>query len=316
MSTSPARPLRVLTLLTPRSMPAFLPPLNAGLAAAGIAADLSADHAPETVDCIVLEPAAAPADFGPFIRARAVLSLWAGVERIVGNPTLTQPLARMVDPGIVQGMTEYVVGQVLRHHLGLDRYIGPCRGWVQDPAPLAPDRRVTVLGLGELGARAAQALAALGFTVSGWSRTPKAVPGLARCLHGDAGLDAALAGAEIIVTLLPRTPATENILNARTLSLPARGAAVINPGRGALIDDDALLAALESGQVGQATLDVFRVEPLPDDHPFRSHPKVTVTPHISAVTRPATAVGVVVENIRRLVAGEPLLHLVDRIRGY
>jgi glyoxylate/hydroxypyruvate reductase A len=121
---------------------------------------------------------------------------------------------------------------------------------------------------------------------------------------------------EIVVTLLPRTAETENLLDARRLGWLPPGAVIINPGRGALIDDAALLAALESGAVGHATLDVFRVEPLSDDHPFRSHPRVTVTPHIAADTRASSASRVIVENICLALAGEPLRHLVDRTRGY
>jgi glyoxylate/hydroxypyruvate reductase A len=134
--------------------------------------------------------------------------------------------------------------------------------------------------------------------------------------HGDDGLDAVLTRAEIVVLLLPDTPATENVLNDRTLALLPEGAAVVNPGRGPLIDDDALLAALDAGQIGHATLDVFRTEPLPPDHPYWAHPKVTVTPHIASETRPASAARVIAENIRRGEAGEPFLHLVDRKAGY
>ncbi|MFN6979468.1 MAG: NAD(P)-dependent oxidoreductase, partial [Gemmobacter sp.] len=182
-------------------------------------------------------------------------------------------------------------------------------------AVLAAERPVTILGFGALGQASGRALAGLGFPVTGWSRGPREVAGM-RCLHGPAGLDAALAGAQVVVTLLPRTPETECILDARTLALTARGAFVINPGRGTLIDDAALLAALDAGQIAHATLDVFREEPLPPGHPFWAHPRVTVTPHIAATTRPVTAARVVAENIRRGEAGEPLLHLVDRARGY
>jgi len=136
------------------------------------------------------------------------------------------------------------------------------------------------------------------------------------CLSGPEGLDRALSTAAILVTLLPRTPGTENILDARTLALLPEGAVILNPGRGALIDDEALLAALDAGRVGHATLDVFRVEPLPGDHPYWTHPRVTVTPHIAADTRTASAARVVAENIRRGEAGEPFLHRVDRVRGY
>lgn len=290
--------------------------LPKALTEAGVAADLVLEARPEEVDYIVYAPSAPLQDFKPFTRCKAVLSLWAGVERIVGNQTLTQPLCRMVDPALAEGMVEWVVGHSLRHHLGMDRHIvNPNRNW--DPAcpPLARERPVTLLGLGELGTACARALAALNFPVTGWSRSPKTVPGI-RCLSGDEGLDAALTGAQIVITLLPKTQGTENVLNARTLALPRRGAVILNPGRGALIDDEALLAALDSGQIGHATLDVFRTEPLPKDHPFWSHPQVTVTPHIAADTRAPSAARVIAENIRRGESGEPFLHLVDRTLGY
>jgi glyoxylate/hydroxypyruvate reductase A len=118
------------------------------------------------------------------------------------------------------------------------------------------------------------------------------------------------------VLLLPDTPATQNILNAETLAQMPKGAFIINPGRGPLIDDDALMATLDQGQIAHATLDVFRVEPLPADHPFWAHPKITVTPHIAAETRAITASQVIVENMRRGEAGEPFINLVDRAVGY
>lgn len=294
----------------------YRPHLAEALAEVGIAADLVEEVAPERVDYIVYAPSAPLQDFTPYRRARAVLSLWAGVERVVGNATLTQPLCRMVDPALTEGMVEWVVGHAMRHHLGMDRHIhNPEHVWDQSCPPLARDRKLAMLGIGALGEAAARALQALNFRVEGWSRSPKALAGLTTH-HGQDGLHAALSGADIIVTLLPRTPQTENILNAKTLSWPARGAVVLNPGRGALIDDEALIAALESGQIGAATLDVFRVEPLPKDHPYWSHPRVTVTPHIAADTRPQTAARVLAENIRRGEAGLPFLHLVDRSRGY
>lgn len=292
-------------------------PLGRALAEAGVAAELS-DAAPDpaAVDYIVYAPPSAVQDFAPFTRAKAVLSLWAGVERIVGNPTLTQPLCRMVDPALTEGMVEWVVGHVLRHHLGMDRHIvNPGRVWDNTCPPLARERPVAMLGMGALGTAAAQALARLNFPVTGWSRTPKDVPGVA-CLSGEDGLEAALSRAQIVVTLLPKTAETENILDARRLALLPKGAVVLNPGRGALIDDAALLAALDSGHIAHATLDVFRTEPLPRDHPFWGHPRVTVTPHIAADTRAPSASRVVAENIRRGEAGEPFLNLVDRRRGY
>ncbi|MCC6001426.1 MAG: glyoxylate/hydroxypyruvate reductase A [Pararhodobacter sp.] len=292
-------------------------PLRKALADAGVAADLVTEAAPERVDFIVYAPSGdTPPDFTPFTRCRAVLGLWAGVERIVGNSTLTQPLCRMVDPGLTQGMVEYVTAHVLRLHLGIDALLRAQDGrWNHEAPALAGDRPIAMLGLGALGAACAQALVGLGFPVMGWSRRRKDLPGI-ECHHGRAGLKTVLKRAQIVVTLLPATPQTENLLNTETLGWLPHGAAIINPGRGNLIDDTALLAALASGQVGQATLDVFRVEPLPQGHPYWQHPKVTVTPHIAAETRPATAAAVIAENIRRGLAGQPLLHQVDRQAGY
>lgn len=291
-------------------------PLTDALAAEGLDAIIATDAPPGSVDYIIYAPASPLQDFAPYTRTKAVLSLWAGVERIVSNPTLTQPLARMVDPSLTQGMVEYVCGHVLRYHLGMDAHIGAPPGtWVADAPPLASERRVGLLGLGALGQACAEALVALGFQVWGWSRRPKALAGIT-CAHGDEGLKDILQGTEILVTLLPQTPRTENILDQGSLALLPRGARIINPGRGTLIDDDALLAALESGQVGHATLDVFRTEPLPAAHPFWHHPRVTVTPHIAAATRAASASRVIARNIARVEAGQPLLHAVARDRGY
>ena len=308
--------LTILMAAGPGNWDRYRDPLMAALATAGVAADLVQEAAPESVDYIVYAPSAALQDFTPYTRCKAVLSLWAGVERIVGNATLTQPLCRMVDPALTMGMVEWVLGHALRHHLGLDAYIvNPNRIWNPDCPPLARDRKVAMLGTGALGEASARALQSLQFHVEGWSRSPKSLPGLVTH-HGRDGLKAALRGADIVVTLLPRTPETENTLNAETLGWMKPGAVILNPGRGALIDDEALLAALDSGQIGHATLDVFRVEPLPQDHPFWSHPRVTVTPHIAADTRPDTSAEVIAENIRRGEAGEPFINLVDRKRGY
>jgi glyoxylate/hydroxypyruvate reductase A len=289
-------------------------PLAKAIREAGIEATLSPDMLPETVDYIVYAPNGPVSDFTPYTSCKAVLGLWAGVETVVGNATLTQPFARMVDDGLTEGMVEWVVGHVLRHHLGMDQDIlRRDAKWEPHIPPLARDRKVGVLGA--LGGACAQALAGLNFDVAGWSRRPKEIAGVAS-YNGDEGLATVLARSEILVLLLPRTPQTENLLNAGTLALLPKGAVVINPGRGPLIDDDALLAALDAEQIGHATLDVFRTEPLPAGHPFWAHPGVTVTPHIASETRPDSASRVIAENIRRGEAGEPFLHLVDRDAGY
>lgn len=291
-------------------------PLREALGALGLAYHLATGIAPEDVDYIVYAPNSDVQDFTPFTRCKAVLNIWAGVEDIVNNPTLTQPLTRMVGGGLTEGMVEWVTGHVLRHHLGMDAHIvNPNNVWEPVAPPLAMERPVTVLGLGALGSAVGQALRGLGFPVTGWSRSPKDLPGI-RCLSGTNGLNEALTGAQVVVLLLPDTPGTENVLNAGTLARLATGAFVINPGRGPLIDDDALLAALDSGQVAHATLDAFRTEPLPKEHPYRSHPNVTVTPHIASETRAVMAAQVIADNIRRGEAGAPFLHLVDRDAGY
>lgn len=306
----------ILFAARPEQWEIYETPLKSALSKAGLTANLALDLPPEEVDYMVYAPNSTVQDFTPYTRLKAVLNLWAGVENIVGNQTLTMPLARMVDHGLTQGMVEWVTGHVLRHHLGMDAHIlGQDGIWRKTIPPLAEDRPVTVLGLGVLGQACAKALSGLGFPVTGWSRSPREVPGIT-CLSGEEGLRAALQAAEILVLLLPLTTETENLLDADSLALLPRGAMIVNPGRGPLIDDDALLAALDAGHVGHATLDVFRVEPLPPEHPYWAHPRVTVTPHIASETRPITAARVIVENVRRGEAGEPFLHLVDRAKGY
>ena len=172
-----------------------------------------------------------------------------------------------------------------------------------------------ILGLGQLGTASAHALRLLNFCVVGWSRTPKIIEGI-DCRTGDGGLESSVSEAEIVVVLLPHTDSTENICNASLFAKFRRGAVLINSGRGALVDDDDLLDALDEGVLSNATLDVFRKEPLPEGHPFWRHPKVSVWPHIASETRSGTASQVIAENIRRGETGEPLLHLVNKSRGY
>lgn len=306
----------ILFAATPSRWESYEQPLRGALARAGLKVDLRPDFAPDAVDYIVYAPNSSVQDFTPYTRLKAVLNLWAGVEDVAFNPTLSVPLARMVDHGLTQGMVEWVTGHVLRHHLGMDAHIlGQDGQWRTDVPPLAQDRQVTILGLGALGQACANALTGLGFPVTGWSRSAKSMQGITT-FHGPDGLTRSLQNAAITVLLLPDTPATTNLMNAETLSYLPPGAVLINPGRGTLIDDDALLAALDTEQIGHATLDVFRIEPLPADHPYWAHPRVTVTPHIASATREDSASEVIAENIRRGVRGEPLLHLVDRDKGY
>jgi len=249
---------------------------------------------------------------------KAVFWLGAGVDWLLNEDRLPNvPFVRLVDPGLTAGMTEYVVLHTLRYHRRqpeLDE-LQRRREWVELDYPLPWRRRVGILGLGVLGSDAARKLKALDFDVAGWSRTPKSIKGVTS-FHGDDQLEAFLARSEILVCLLPLTPQTRGIVDARLLSALPRGACFINAGRGAHVVDADLLAALESGQIAYATLDVFNTEPLPQTHPYWTHPRVTVTPHIASITHAETAASGIYEGIRRARAGLPLENVVDFERGY
>ena len=293
-------------------------PLHKAFAEKGLEVNLIRNtDTPEIVDYVIYAPSGPVSDFRPFVNLKAVLSLWAGVEKIEGNASIEVPLCRMVDEGLSEGMVEWVTGHILRHHLGIDAHIlGQDGEWRNDVVPpLARDRSVGFMGLGELGLDCAKAALGLGFDVLGWSRSLKMVEGI-ETFAGAEGLREMLSKTQIVVLLLPDTADTRDVLNDETLGLLPDGAFIINPGRGTLIDDDALLDALDSGKVAHATLDVFRVEPLPAEHPFWGHPQITVTPHIASETRPSSASRTIAENIRRGEAGEPFLYTVDRAAGY
>ncbi len=309
---------RILYAGNPRQFSEWRRAMSIALKEAGIDGELLLlSSCPEEVDYIAYAPDGELEDFSRFVNVKAILSLWAGVDKLLANSTFRCPVARMVDPGITKGMTEWIVAQTLRHHLGLDRIVQTQTGeWLHHcMPPLAFDRAVAILGLGTLGMAALDPLRSLGFRISGWSRTEKTVDGV-DCHHGHDGLSAAISLADIIICLLPHTRATEKLVSVDFLKHCKPGAVLINPGRGALIDDDALIAALDSQQISHATLDVFWTEPLPPDHRFWSHPQVTVSPHIAADTRPETASRVIAENVRRGESGEPFLHLVNRELGY
>ena len=273
---------------------------------------------PESIDvAVVWRPRTG--DLARFANLKAIVSIGAGIDHVLADENLPVgvPIIRTVGDDLTQRMREYVALHVLRHHRDMPRQLQAQAeaDWHAIVVPVAPNRTVGVMGLGNLGAAAAQTLAGLGFATRGWSKSPKEISGVT-CYSGAEGFDAFLDGCEILVNLLPLTEATRGILNAELFAKLPREACVINCARGPHLVDDDLLAALDSGQVKQATLDVFHQEPLPADHPYWAHPQVTVTPHIASETRPASASHVIADNIRRAEAGEPLLHLVDRARGY
>jgi glyoxylate/hydroxypyruvate reductase len=250
---------------------------------------------------------------------KLILSLGAGVDHLLGDPQLPShiPIVRLVDPHMTAAMSEYVVLQVLRlHRRDLDYRTQQEAGvWRELDQQNAAERRVGILGLGKLGQDAANKLTTLGFDVAGWSRSEKSLAGIAS-YAGVPALALLLGRSEIVVCLLPLTPETKRILNASSLALMPKGAALVNAARGAHLVEDDLLAALASGQISAAVLDVFREEPLPAGHPFWHHPRVIVTPHVAAFTNPTTAAPIILDNIRRFEDGRPLLNQVDPARGY
>jgi len=254
-----------------------------------------------------------------FPNLKAIFSIGAGVDHLFRDPELPAgvPVVRMVEPELTRGMTEYVVLHVLRHHRRQREMEANQRDrkWDLITTPTAPARKVGIMGLGQLGAAAARALAALEFDVAGWSRTPKEIADV-ECFHGDFAMDAFLARSEILVCLLPLTAETEGILAAGLFERLPRGACLINAARGGHQVEDDILAALDSGQLAEATLDVFREEPLPDAHPFWRHPRVTITPHNASLTDPDGAVHEVIANIERIRRGEPPINIVDPETGY
>jgi glyoxylate/hydroxypyruvate reductase A len=253
-------------------------------------------------------------------RLRLILSLGMGVDHIFADPLLPKgvPIARLVDPDLINRMSEYCALAVLRYHRSADAYdaFQRARQWkALANEPAAASRRVGILGLGEIGRDLAAKLAPFGFQLAGWSRSARQVPGV-ESFHGAAGFKPFLARSESVVCLLPLTPETEGILDAEAFAALPKGAVVVNAARGGHVVEADLIAALDSGHLAAAQLDVFRQEPLPPDHPFWAHPKIRITPHNAGVTNPDTAAAQIVENLRRLRAGEPLLNIVDPARGY
>jgi len=251
---------------------------------------------------------------------KIIFSVGAGIDHLKSDPELPAdvPVIRMVEPGLTEGMAEFAVLSVLYHHRFMLDYAAQIREkrWGEEIAQIsAKRRRVGILGLGTLGQAAAEKLAPFGFSLSGWSRTRKDIPGI-HSYAGEEEFEAFLATTDILVCLLPLTDSTRGIFCRRTFDLLPRGASVINLGRGEHLVEEDLLAALDSGQIGGASLDVFEQEPPPKDSPFWHHPRVLTTPHIASMPIVESAAQSVAENIERQRRGEPLLYTVDWKHGY
>lgn len=251
---------------------------------------------------------------------KTVFSLGAGVDGFLADPEFPKavPLVRFVDPQLSTEMAQFVVLHVLAQHRQFDSFKATQRErkWAQRMLPRkTADTRIGILGLGEIGTVAGERLRDLGFPISGWSRTPKSVRGI-ESYSGSGELASFLSVSDVLVCLLPLTPDTRGILNAKTFALLPQGAYVINVARGGHLVESDLVAALDSGHLAGATLDVFETEPLPETSPLWLHPKVLATPHIAAISDPRVAAGFVIDGIARAERGERHANTVDMSRGY
>jgi len=250
---------------------------------------------------------------------KAVFAFGAGVNGVLALPGLPPqvPVIRLEDAGMAAQMARYVVAAALRALGRFDLYARQqrAREWRQHPPRAPAEMRVGVLGLGVIGTTIARALVAQGFTVRGHAQSRKVEAGVA-CHAGEAEFDAFLAGLDLLAVVVPLTPGTRGIVDARAIALLADGAHVVNVGRGALVVDADLIAALDAGKLGGATLDVFAEEPLPPAHPFWARDDVAVTPHVSGTTLPAEAIAQIAGKIRRLEQNLPVSGVVERSRGY
>ena len=260
-----------------------------------------------------------PGELTALTGLQAIFGLGAGVDGILADQSLPQkvPLIRMVESGLTQGMVAYCLWQVLYHHRRFweTEAAQSQRHWLDQYYPAPWDRTIGVMGLGEIGQAVATQLTAFKFKLRGWSRTAKTIDGVT-CFAGAAQLPAFLEDCEILLCLLPLTAETRGFLNADFFAHLPMGAALINAGRGAQLNEADLLAAMRSGRIGSATLDVFQTEPLPAEHPFWRQERLFITPHNASFTDPKAAAKTIHRQIIDHKAGLPLRHVVDRARGY
>jgi glyoxylate/hydroxypyruvate reductase len=255
---------------------------------------------------------------------KLILSLGAGVDAILKDPTLPRntPIVRVNDPDLTGRMTEYIVMHVLMHHRQQRRIDENQRNriWDSFPTHAAKDLAIGIMGMGIMGTNSAIRLRDIGFRVAGWSRGRKSVPGV-DSFAGESEFEAFLSRTDVLVSLLPATPDTDGIINRETIRMlsrkgPLGGPIIINAGRGRQQIAEDILAALASGELLAATLDVFATEPLPPESPLWTHPKVTITPHCAADSDPETICAYLARNIDKHRHGEKLENLVDAARGY
>jgi glyoxylate/hydroxypyruvate reductase A len=309
--------MAILLITTPGPIQGWIKSLNETLPDEDIRVWPDNVGDPADID-IALVATQKPGTYESLPNLKLVMSLRAGIDDLLAAPV--PPAATIARAQEIEGnkmFDETVLMHVLRHHKRMPDIINGQRRseWVDVDVKTAGERKVGFLGLGLIALSGARLCRDLGFDVAAWTRTPKSEPGI-ESFHGDDQLDAFLARTEILMNLLPVTARTENILNADLFAKLPKDACIINLGRGEHVVDQDLIDALDSGHLHSATLDVFRTEPLPSDHPFWKHERITVTPHRSRRQRPDMILPQVVENVRRFRAGEELLQVVDRSRGY
>lgn len=244
---------------------------------------------------------------------KGIINLGAGVDYLLKTPGLPRdvPIVKLRDAGMGELMADYALYGVMHFYRSMDHYAEqqPSAQWQPHAVPEKSQWPVGVLGLGAIGRFVASALQQAGFPVLGWSRSPKQISGV-HCFHGDDGLNELLSQTQSLVTILPDTAATKHILNAERLAQLPKGASVINPGRGSLIDEQALLNALghgdQQGHLRGALLDVFSEEPLPANNPLWQHPRVIITPHMAAPTPLNDAIDQVIAYLHAFETGEQL----------
>ena len=249
-------------------------------------------------------------------KLKLIQSLWMGVENIVNDPDLPKgvPVARLIDPGMVAAMGETAIAYVLdwHRHFWCYRQFQKDKVWKRRKQYLASDRTVGILGLGELGGSIALKLRAMDFNVAGWSRRPKQLDSI----HCSTDIEDVARRSDVLICLLPLTEKTRGTINSKILSLVKKDGCLINLARGGHVVMADLMAALDSGHLAHAYLDVFEPEPLPADSPLWAHPGITLTPHIAALTEPRTSAGKVAENIDCIRRGEVPRNTVDFAAGY
>lgn len=279
----------------------------------------AAAQAPQA-DFAIVGPPRSHALFTEQRALRAVFTLTAGVNTLLAMPQMPAdvPLVRLEDAGMAAAMADYALGAALRFALRLDQYQAQQRQarWLELPTRSPAEVTTGVLGLGAIGAPIAQRLAGAGFTVRGYARSRKAIPGVTCFAQNMGGLDGFLDRLDLLVSVLPLTPATDGLLNRDRLQRLAHGGHLVNIGRGGHLVEADLLALLDSGHLSGATLDVVAQEPLPPEHAFWCHPRITLTPHISGPTQRAPALAQIAQKIARIERGESIAGIVDRRRGY